>query len=176
VGKNSAVIAPASGADALTITSGEIYLRNLTIQGTTSPATGMGIKASPDSGSAVTLHLDTCAVINNPGGGILLNGSAFDIRNTTVTSNGPGTFGGSTAWGGILAQNPPTGGPTNLNLVTIQNNTGGGVGCSNTIVGTGVLSAGNPNALLGQITPACGITTGACVIASTTCGAQSAPQ
>ncbi len=175
VGKSSAVIAPASGADALTITSGEIYLRNLTVQGSTSPATGMGIKASPDSGSSVILHIDTCAVINNPGGGILLNGAAFDIKNTTLSGNGPGAFGGSTPWGGILAQNPPTAGPANLSLVTIQNNGFGGLSCSGAITGSGVLAAGNTNTV-SQIGAACGLTTGACAVASATCGAQSAPQ
>jgi hypothetical protein len=51
--------------------------------------------------------MDTCAVTNNPGGGILLNGAAFDIKNTTVTGNGPATFGGATAWGGILVKTFP---------------------------------------------------------------------
>jgi hypothetical protein len=176
VGRSGATVTAtaAASADAITITSGEITLRNLTIQGTASPATGIGIKASPDSGSTVTLHVDTCAVKGNPGGGILLNGANFDIKNTTVTGNGPATFGGATAWGGILISNPPASGSLNLSLVTIQTNDGGGLSCTSAMQGAGVLSTGNNNALLGQIVPACGIT--ACTPASTTCGAQSTPQ
>jgi hypothetical protein len=173
VGRNSAVLTPADpGADAITITSGDITLRNLTIQGTARPKTGIGINAYPAPGSTVTLHMDTCAVKNNPGGGILLNGAAFDIKNTTVTGNGSGTFLGL-PWGGVLVQSPPTGGPTNLSLVTVQTNDGGGVTCSAGIQGSGVLSSGNTNTV-NQIGPACAIT--ACTPASATCGTQAQPQ
>jgi hypothetical protein len=174
-GKNSATLTPASalGADCLTFTSGEIYLRNLTIQGTASPASGMGINALPGT----TLHMDTCAVINNPGGGILLNGSAFDIKNTTVSNNGSGSLGSAT-WGGILTNNPPSGGPTTLTNVTIQNNGQVGLVCSSGItITTSVLSTGNNSGstkATDQIGTACGITS--CASASTTCGTQSQPQ
>jgi hypothetical protein len=174
VGKSSAVLAPADpGADAITITSGEITLRNLTIQGTASPKTGIGIKASPDSGSTVTLHMDTCAVKDNPGGGILLNGAAFDIKNTTVTGNGPNA--NSTQWGGIFVQSLPSVGSSSLSLVNIQTNNGGGLTCSAStpIQGAGILSAGNINTVT-QISPACNVT--ACTVASTSCGAQTTPQ
>jgi hypothetical protein len=172
VGKNGATVTPtaATGADALTITSGEIYLRNLTVQGTISPATGMGIGAQPSPGNAVTLHLDTCAIINNPGGGILLNGAAFDIKNTTISGNGPN---GSFSWGGIFVQSLPTSGQTTLNLVSITANPASGLSCAGAIQGTGVLATGNTSV---QIATGCAITTGACAVASSTCGAQSAPQ
>jgi hypothetical protein len=158
----------ALGGDCITITGGEIYLRNLTIQGSSSPATGMGINAT----SGTTLHMDTCAVINNPGGGILLNGAAFDIKNTTVTGNGVGTTG-STTWGGIFVQSLPASGSAILTLASIKNNTSGGTGlaCVGAIQGTGVLASGNTPV---DITPSCNIT--ACTLASTTCGAQSQPQ
>jgi len=174
VGKSSAIVSSgALGADAITITSGDITLRNLTIQGTASPKTGIGINAYPAPSSTVTLHMDTCAVKNNPGGGILLNGAAFDIKNTSVTGNGPGIFSGSVSWGGVLVQSPPTGGPTNLSLVTVQTNDGGGVTCSAGIQGSGVLSTGNTTTV-NQVSPACAVT--ACTTASATCGAQSTPQ
>jgi len=87
--------------------------------------------------------MDTCAVINNPGGGILINGAAFDIKNTTVSNNGSGSLGGR-AWGGVIANNPPTGGPTTLSDVTIQNNGQVGLVCSGSIaVSTSVLATGN---------------------------------
>jgi hypothetical protein len=173
VGKNNAVIVPASGADAITITSGEIYLRNLTIQGTASPKTGIGINAAPTSGNAVTLHMDTCAVTNNPAGGILLNGAAFDIRNTTVTGNGANSAG----WGGIYVQSLPASGPTTINLVSILNNQSLGLTCTGSIVstdtGSGVLATGNAG---GDVISSCGISAKTCTAASTTCGAQSTPQ
>jgi hypothetical protein len=178
-GKSTAIISPTAspGADTLTITSGEIYLRNLTIQGSTSPATGMGVKAAPDPGSTVTLHIDTCAVVNHPGGGILLNGAAFDIKNTTVSNNGSGSLGAIT-WGGILTNNPPSGGPMSLASVTIKDNGQVGLVCSASIAATTTfLASGNNNGSIkptDQVGTSCGITT--CVPASTTCGAQSQPQ
>lgn len=170
VGKSNATITPAAVTDGIAIMSGEVYLRNLTVKGSASTSTGVGIAAA----AGATLHMDTCAVKDNPGGGILLNGAAFDIKNTSVTGNGPGTFGGATPWGGILVNNPPTSGPLSLNLVTIQTNDGGGLSCTSAIQGTGVLSADNTNALLGQVGAACSVT--ACASASSTCGAQSSPQ
>jgi nitrous oxidase accessory protein NosD len=173
VGKNAAVISPSAGGDAITITSGEIYLRNLTIQGSASPKTGIGINAGTGGGNAVTLHMDTCAVTGNPGGGILLNGAAFDIKNTTVMGNGPNAV--STQWGGIFVQSLPSVGASSLDLVSIQTNDGGGLTCSAStpIQGAGVLSVGNIHTVA-EISPACNITT--CTPAGTTCGAQSTPQ
>jgi hypothetical protein len=167
VGRNSAVVTPSAGGDAITITSGEIHLRNLTIQGTATPKTGIGINAI----SGVTLHMDTCAVKDNPGGGILLNGAAFDIKNTTVTGNGPGQTGVST-WGGILVQSLPATGSTSLNLVSIQSNKQVGLSCAGGITGTGVLASENTGGI--DINTTCAIT--ACTPASATCGAQSQPQ
>jgi hypothetical protein len=178
VGKNAAVLTAAVGGNCVLITQGEVYLRNLTLQGNPSSTAGagIGISAAPPSGSTVTLHMDTCEVINNKGGGILLNGAAFDIKNTTVTGNGAGTFGGATPWGGIFVNNPQT--ISDLDLVTIHSNDGGGLTCTSGIQGAGVLSTLNTNATLGQIVAACAITisTGACTAASATCGAQSTPQ
>jgi hypothetical protein len=173
VGKNGAGLTPADpSADAITITSGEIHLRNLTIQGTATPKTGIGINAGPVGAATVTLHMDTCAVKDNPGGGILLNGAAFDIKNTTITGNGVGTTG-STTWGGIFVQSLSATGTASLNLVTIKNNSSGGTGlaCSGAIQGLGVLASGNTPV---DITPSCNVT--ACAAVTTTCGAQSLPQ
>jgi hypothetical protein len=175
VGKSGATVTAtaAASADCITITSGEIYLRNMTIQGTASPKTGIGINAGTGGGNAVTLHVDTCAVTNNPGGGILLNGAAFDIKNTTVTDNGPNAV--STQWGGIYVQSLPSVGPSSLSLVSIETNNGGGLTCSasTSIQGTGILSTGNINTVA-QVSPACNVS--ACTATGTTCGAQSTPQ
>jgi hypothetical protein len=170
VGKNSAVIVPASGADGLTIASGEIYLRGISIQGTAS--SGIGINAAPTGGNTVTLHMDSCAVSNNGGGGILLNGAAFDIKNTTITGNRANID--STPWGGIYVQSLPASGPMILDFVTIQNNLGPGLVCALTtaIQGTGILATGN---MAGEITTSCSVTSCSASDASASCGAQSAP-
>jgi len=165
VGKN-AVITPSAATDGIDITSGTVYLRNLTVQGATS--TGVGINGAPTSGNSVTLYVSGCKVMSNSGGGILLNGVAFDIENTSVTGNGPGTFGLAN-WGGVLVNNPPTGVPSTLGLVTIETNNGGGLTCSVSVTGNGVLSTGNTNTPT-QISALCNVTS--CASASTTCGAQ----
>ena len=170
VGRNNATVAPtvAPGADCITITSGEIFLRNLTIQGTASPATGMGINAI----AGTTLHMDTCAVINNPGGGILLNGAAFDLKNVTVNGNGPGQTTGGTPWGGIRVDALPSSGTTSLNLVTINTSKQIGLSCAGVVTGTGVFVSGSAGGI--DVSNACSVT--ACAATSATCGVQSQPQ
>ena len=171
VGK-SAVITPAASTDGIDITNGEVYLRGLTVQGSASPASGMGINAQPAPGATVTLHMNGCKVANNPGGGILLNGAAFDIENTTVSGNGPNTV--STPWGGIYVQSLPASGPTTLGFVTIQNNPGPGLVCGPAVAvqGTGVLATGNT---LTQITTVCSVTSCSASDGGASCGAQSVP-
>ena len=172
VGKNSAVLVPASGADGIAITSGEIYLRGISIQGTST--TQIGINAAPTGGNTVTLHVDTCTISNNQGGGIFLNGAAFDIKNTTIAGNGPGQTSDGLTWGGVLIQNTPTSGPAALSLVTVQNNIGGGIACSSAVTGTGVLATGNTSTV-NQIGKTCGFDSCSAADASTTCGPQSTP-
>jgi hypothetical protein len=133
----------------------------------------MGINAL----TGTTLHVDTCSVMNNPGGGILLNGAAFDIKNTTISNNGSGSLGSAT-WGGVYINNPPSSGTTTLSNVTIQNNGQVGLVCSASITSTtSVLASGNNNGstkATDQIGNACGIAS--CSSAGTTCGVQSQPQ
>jgi hypothetical protein len=175
VGRTGATLIPAdAGADCITITGGEVFLRNLAVQGTTSPASGMGINVAPPSGATATLHMETCAVRNNPGGGILLNGAAFDIRNTVVSGNGPGTvLATGLTWGGIYLQSIPTSGPADFSLVSIQSNNGGGLTCTGAVQGSGLLASLNTNTV-SQIGSLCAITS--CPAASSTCGAQAQPQ
>jgi hypothetical protein len=141
------------------VTGGDVYIRNLTITGG-SP----GLLA--DGGGVV--RLDHVSVINNPGTGIAIDGSAFDIRDATVTGNGSGSAGGT----GIVLKNLSTAptGPKSITLSTVSNNQTG-VGCSTTsdapATTSGVLVSGNPFA---DIIAACNFTS--CGAASTTCGAQ----
>jgi hypothetical protein len=158
VGQMNASVAGASDP-AIHVATGNLYVRSVKL------STGASIGCQADAGS--TLRLDHAVVTGNSAGGILLNGAAFDIQNTTISNNGPGTAG-ATTWGGILVTSPPAAGPAKLNLVTIQNNMGGGIACSAALTMTsGVLSSGNeaPN-----INLTCGFSS--CAAASPTCGAQ----
>ena len=175
VGKSSAKLTPTTGSDGISINSGEIFLRGLTVQGTST--SGVGINAAPTGGNTVTLRMDTCVVSNNPGGGILLNGAAFDIKNTSITGNGPGTAPGSGAsYGGIRIEALPTSGPTVLNLVTIQNNKQVGLSCSGAGAWTGpvagLLVSGNTG---GDIGTTCGVNSCSSSDGGATCGAQTTP-
>jgi hypothetical protein len=170
VGKNGATVAPtaAVGSTCITITQGEVTLRGLTVQGAASPATGMGIAAGP----GVTLHMDGCRVVNNPGGGVFLNGAGFDIESTTVSGNGPGQTTGGTLWGGIRVDSlPATGSPTTLRLVTIQNNSPVGLSCSASIASSSsVLATGN-NSSTNPAYQISGCGFSSCSPAGATCGA-----
>jgi hypothetical protein len=167
VGK-SAIITPEAFTDGIAIASGEVYLRNLTVQG--NAATGSTTNPGISAGVGVTLHMDKCAVTNNTGGGILLNGAAFQIENTIITGNGAGQTTGGLVWGGIRVDSLPASGPTVLNLVTVQNNNAVGISCSGNITGTGILATGNTSA---EIANSCGFTS--CTPAldgGSGCGAQ----
>jgi hypothetical protein len=179
---------PANATNALAISSDTVLIRDLTVNaGTTSTSTGikvtggagtnasllrvtasLGTGLGIDAESGATLTMNACTVTNNSmGGGILLNGAAFDIEDTTVTNNGPGTFNGLTSWGGILVNNPLIAGPAKLALLTVQNNMGPGVSCSTGVSGTGVLASGNSTT---DINTTCGFSS--CGTAGSMCGAQ----
>jgi hypothetical protein len=152
VGQSSGTILGAT-TPALHVMSGTTYARDLKLFASDS----IGLQA--DGGS--TVQLNNLLVTGNvgqgadqKGGGILLNGAAFDIRNTTVSMNGPGTTGIAT-WGGILIASLPLTGAHSLQSVTVRNNTGAGISCAGAITGTGVLATGNTPI---DITSACGIT------------------
>jgi hypothetical protein len=166
VGKN-AVITPEDLSDGIGIASGEIYLRGLTVAGSAARQTGIGINAQASAGATLVLRMESCTVTGNPGGGILLGGAAFDIRNSTISGNGPGQTAGGTSFGGIRVDRLPTTGPTSLDLVTITNNLAPGLSCAAGIQGHGVLASGN---VVPDISYSCGVL--ACTVPSATCGAQ----
>lgn len=159
VGQQSALIASAT-TPGFNMDSGTVYARGLKF----SSSASICIEATGGTLNLGNVAVDSCAK-----GGVLLNGAAFDVEDTTVMGNGPGTFMGLTTWGGILINNPPSAGPTKLNLVTVENNTGGGVACSTSIAGTsGVLVSGSLQGV--DVNASCGFSS--CGSASTTCGAQ----
>src|SRR5690606_10407880 len=102
-------------------------------------------------------------VRDNTGGGVLIDGAAFTIKNTRVSGNGPGQFG-PTSWGGILILDPSSG--SGLERVSVVDNQGPGVSCAIPVEGIGVFATGNPVA---NIAPTCQITS--CSPQGPTCGA-----
>jgi hypothetical protein len=159
VGQQSALIGN-TGVPAFAMAAGSFYIGSVTINAGGAP----GIKATGG-----TITLDRVTVDGCPGGGILLDGAGFDLENTVVTRSGKATFNGLTTWGGILINNPPTSGPARLNLLTVQNNTGGGITCSTAITSAaGVLASNNTMGV--DINDTCSFSS--CQTASSTCGAQ----
>jgi hypothetical protein len=114
--------------------------------------------------NAATIRLEHVTVDNNPGGGILLQGSAFQIGNSIITNNGPSA---DLAWGGVRVDTPSTTGASELRYVTIQNNRAAGLSCTGPVSGTGVLATLNTT---GDIGGPCQIQS--CPAAGPTCGAQ----
>ena len=124
--------------------------------------TSIGCQA--DAGS--TLHLDHVTASQNVGGGILLDGAAFEIRDTTVMGNGAAAKGAVT-WSGIFANNPPAAGPRLLDHVTVQSNLAPGVTCTAAVMGIGVLASSN---VVADIVSTCGFMS--CLAAGPDCGAR----
>jgi hypothetical protein len=123
------------------VTGGNVYVRGITIEGSTSSA---GIIV--DAGA--TLGLDRCVVKNNLGGGLIVNsGANFDVANSIFDGNGPGQVGTTTTFGGVyLGGSPPASGPSRFWFNTVVNNLDKGVICYDTTQAlSGMLLKGNNN-------------------------------
>jgi hypothetical protein len=159
IGQNDGLLgAPTTQQPILHLTGGDVYFRDVTLKN----SLDMGMVV--DGGA--TLRLDGVTFDNNSKGGLLLDGSAFDIRNSVFTNNGPGTIG-ALAWGGILVQGAAAPGPRSLAQVTITNNKPVGLSCSAAISGSGIYAAGNAGGV--DVIPACSVMT--CPQVGPGCGA-----
>lgn len=156
IGQQSAFVASAVDP-AITLRSGSLYVRAVKL----SSLVDVGIRALGG-----TLELDHVVVDSCMGGGILLDGAAFNIRNTTVTRNGPGQLGVAT-WGGVLVNSLPAAGPRQIHLATVSNNNQIGLTCAAAIDGAGVAATTNVG---GDISSTCGFAP--CSPSGLTCGAQ----
>lgn len=150
-----------AGSKGIVITGASTTAQLLRV--TASLGTGLGV----DAEAGATLQMDHCTVQNNSAGGVLVNGAAFTIKNTTVTSNGPGQSGAIT-WGGILVNNPASGGANVLDHLTVQSNMPVGIACSAGVSGQGVSASGSTGGV--DIGTVCGFSS--CGTPSATCGAQ----
>ncbi len=127
-------------------TGGILNLRDLQI----GPSLGKGIETT----GVATLNADRLLVVENSLGGIVtkaLNGNApnFDIRNTIIAKNGDGT---SVTPGGLVLA--VTNGVHRLTHVTVFDNNGPGIICSNDIQAVGIIASDNR---FGDDSPQCGI-------------------
>ena len=80
----------------------------------------------------------------------IVDGANFDIKNTTVTGNGPSA---DLTWGGIRVQTPLGTGNAKLKLLTVQMNSPSGVSCTGPISGDGVSATQNVS---GDVSMTCG--------------------
>jgi hypothetical protein len=164
VGQQSALLA-ATTSPAFAMQSGSVYMRGVKV----SASAAIGITAKGGALALDGVTVDSCGSLAPPtmpnGGGILIDGAAFDIRNTTITNNFPSS---DLSWGGMRVASLSATGSKNLHLVTIQNNKAPGLSCASgaAVQGDGVLASGNNT---GDVTSTCVITP--CTVASSTCGA-----
>jgi hypothetical protein len=132
VGQGQAKIAlPTVGTPPMvSITAGDVTLRDLQISG----GTGPGVSANGGG----TLHMDRCIVKNNAGIGIQTDGIGFEIINCVADANG-----GTTGAGVQLGTVPSGGAPQKFWNNTVVNNGLIGVVCSSSYALTGILANGN---------------------------------
>jgi len=105
----------------------------------------------------------------NKKGGLLLDSSAFEVKHTAISNNGPGNFGGSVL-GGVRVVGAATSSRV-FDGVSITSNTGEGIHCDEAgIAASGVLVA--VNSVL-DIYPSCGFTS--CPSPSDICGSEKKP-
>jgi hypothetical protein len=135
IGQAGAYVFP--GVDVgLQISDGaQLYVRGLTVTG----GANVGMLAN---GNAV-LRLDRCLVTSNAGGGIQIDGAGFDIINTVIAKNGPGSDGPIT-WGGFLVSSAvPAGNPSRFVNNTVVDNNAAGASCVSPYAIGGSISFGN---------------------------------
>ena len=158
VGQVDAVVAAPGPQTILHVTGADVFIRGVAFKNS------LDIGVTVDGGA--TIRLDTVTFDNNSKGGLLVDSSAFDIRNSLFTNNGPGDLLGL-AWGGLRLQGLSSSGPQTLAQVTITGNKQVGLSCSSSISGTGVYAASNAGGV--DISPTCGVTS--CSLAGAGCGA-----
>lgn len=174
VGQNAASITTGVLNAGVTLSgTGNLYARDLSVVG--GSTSNVGISA----GAGTTLRLERVKVLGNGGGGILLNGAAFDFNDVLVSGNGTG-IDGTTTWSGIYVKALPNAGSvTKLNFVSVVNNGSPGLNCTFAVPkkvpedNATIYASGNGTSGVNVI-PLCGIT--ACSPAAAgTCGSSLTP-
>jgi len=158
IGQQTGTIA-GGASPGLQLVGANVFLRDLVV----TLSAQIGISASGGS----TVRLDHVRIDTNRGGGLLLDSSSFDVKDTTIAGNGPGLLAGDVTWGGIRVQNTPTNAMATFEGITVQGNLGPGILCTTPVTGTSVSAANNSTTDIG---PTCGIAS--CGAPSATCGAM----
>lgn len=148
-------------SDGLNLQGGTLTIQHVTIGGGSSSS--IGIDATGGSLKLLNVTVDSCA-----GGGILLDGASFDIEDTNITNNGPGSQNGM-SWGGVLVTSLSESAGALIQLSNIETNNGGGITCFAAVSGKGVFVSNNINTPF-QVSTSCGFSS--CSTPGSTCGAQ----
>ncbi len=138
--------------------AGEVLLRKLAVVASAT----VGIHAS----GGATLKLRNVLVEGNRGGGVLLEGARFELRDTVISENGPGQTGAA-SWGGMLVLGTKAV-PALLENVSIRANKQVGLACAYTVTGNLVYARNNAGGI--EVQESCGITT--CEPEGPGCGAR----
>src|SRR5665213_362837 len=159
VGQSTAIIGSSgSSTPNLTIDGANVFIRSVSLKN--SLDLGISVK------NAATIQLDTVTFDSNSTGGLLVDSSAFDVRDSVFTKNGPGDAMGA-AWGGMRIQGTLSAASASLEQVTIINNGQVGISCTMPVSGTEVFASGNAGGV--DISPSCGFSS--CPTLGTACGA-----
>ena len=136
--------------------SADLYMRDLVCS--------TNFNANAVEAHSATLHL-LRMVLFDSAGGILLDGSNFEIVDTILSGNYKGEFG-TNLFGGIYVNNPPATGLKRLERVTFKDsNFPTDITCTAPVAGVGVFAPDN------GLDATCGITP--CAPASAGCGSGS---
>lgn len=130
VGTGGAIIAPGAELGIL-LTKGELYLRNLTIR----RGEDTGVRAAVGT----TLHMDSCRVLGNRGGGLQVLGGGFDISNSVFAEN----EGAGVAFGGVSLNAGTVSSPRRFAFNTVAANRDTGVLCADAYPLTASLLSNN---------------------------------
>ncbi len=174
VGQGTASIHPSVGSPGITLSGmGNLYARDLSVIGGSD--SNLGISA----GAGTTLRLERVKVLSNSGGGILLDGAAFDFSDVLASGNGVG-IDGTTLWSGVYVRAlPNAGSATKLNFISVVNNGSPGLQCNfavPTVAGSNVSVYASGNGGTGgvDVIPICGLTSCTPALAGT-CGSSLTP-
>jgi hypothetical protein len=135
VGQLGASIVP--GVDpGISIASGDVYVRNVIIDG----GHDVGVKVANGS----IIRLDRVIIRNNTKGGLVAQGTGFEVVNSVFDSNGGSSVGSSSFAGAFLGMTSLPGAPHVFHYNTLINNKDKGVVCeAATQMVSGLLMFGN---------------------------------
>jgi hypothetical protein len=120
----------------ISIASGDVYVRNVIIDG----GRDVGVKVANGS----IIRLDRVIIRNNTKGGLIAQGTGFEVVNSVFDSNGGSSVGSSSFAGAFLGMTSLPGAPHLFHYNTLINNKDKGVVCeSSSQMVSSLLLSGN---------------------------------